>query len=95
MVNKSCVVKLLNRMGIFCIIGALFLCLLSKRNEIYLDFCGILLFIGILLTIPDYWFFFIHQRQDNKKMADYWFVNFLALPLIVVLLIVYFIIRLS
>jgi hypothetical protein len=96
--SKYRIFKLLDRVGVFLVIGALFLILLSKKlsekNEIYLDVSSFLLFIGILLMIPDTWLFVIDLNRKNKKLADYMFVQFLRLPLVAVLLIVYFIVRL-
>ena len=89
------VVKLLNRIGIFFIICSLFfIILLSRKNEIYINVGSVFLFIGILLSIPDYWLFFINKKRNDERLADYWFANFLALPLALVLLIIYFFIRL-
>jgi len=92
--RKIRIVKLLDAIGFFLVICALFLILLSRKNEIYLNSGSVLLFIGILLSIPDHWFFFLAQKQKNNKMAGYWFVKLLALPFILVLLVVYFFVRL-
>jgi hypothetical protein len=88
------VVKLLNRIGFFLIIGAVFLILLSRKDKSYLDIGNIFLFIGIILSAPDYFLFVIDQKRKNTGLALYWLSKFLALPLVLVLLIVYFLIRL-
>jgi len=88
--RKTRIVKLLSVTGVLCIICALFLILLSGENEIYLNSGSVLFFIGILLSIPDYWLFFRAQKQKNNKMAGYWLVKFLALPFMLVLLVVYY-----
>jgi amino acid transporter len=92
--KKSIKIKILNGIGFFFIVSSFFLILLSRKNEIYLDVGSVFLFIGIILSIPDYWIFLKDQKRRKDEFAIYWFVNFLTLPLMLVLLMIYFFLRL-
>jgi predicted ABC-type exoprotein transport system permease subunit len=79
-------VKWLYLSGIlFLILAALFL----MGNYIITGF--IFIFIGTLIMIPDYWLFFLKQRNKNERWSLYWFSKFLALPLILIGCIIFFI----
>jgi hypothetical protein len=91
--RKNHVVKLLNGIGVFLMFSGGFLILLSRKNASYLDIGCITLFIGIMLLIPDSYLFLIKQLSKGDGMGIYWFVKFLTLPLVLVLLLIYFFVR--
>jgi membrane-bound ClpP family serine protease len=51
----------------------------------------IFIFIGILMMIPNYWIFYIKESESNERWTLYWFVQFLALPLTLIICIIFFI----
>ena len=93
--KKSFVIKLLNIVGIFFLIIAGFFILSHRRHEMFLDIGSILLFISIILMIPDAWIFIRDKRHLETEMDSYWFTKFLILPLVLVFCIIYFIKRLT
>ena len=83
-------IKLFNKIGFFLIITAVFLIILSRKNESYLNIGSISLFIGIILSIPDYWIFFTNKKRKGEELDAYWLVKFLTMPIVLVLLIICF-----
>ena len=92
--KKSLIIKLLNIIGAFLSIGATFLIILSRKYDRYLDIGTVFLFFGIILLIPDSWIFIRDKRYIERGLDIYWLSKFLALPIVLVLLIVYFFIKL-
>jgi len=87
------IIKISNIIGLFLIHIAVLLIILSRKNEGYLDVGSIFLFIGIILIIPDYWVFYVEQKGRREEMDIYWFTKFLTLPLVLLLLVIYFFVR--
>ncbi len=78
--------KTLNRIGgTLIFIGIL----MTLKYKIFGIACVIL---GALFIIPDYWLFFLKQKEKGKGWDSYWFVQFSGLIIMLVLLICGFII---
>jgi len=85
---KKKVYKILYIIGILLIVCTF---LLSKKNaETIVTFACF--FCGVAFMIPDYYGFFIEQR--TRKLAGYWLVQFLTLPFLLLILIIFFVFKL-
>lgn len=51
----------------------------------------VLMFSGALITIPDSIIFLLERWRKDKSMGLYWISKFLAIPIILLICIVYFI----
>jgi hypothetical protein len=51
----------------------------------------VLMFIGTLITMPDSIIFLLEHWRNNKGMGAYWFSKFLAIPILLLICLVYFI----
>ena len=86
--------RVFDTLGFVFIIGAIFFGLLLGNYQVYLDIAAAFLFFGILLSIPSALFFVRKKDSGKSKYGGYWFVKFLTFPLMAVVIIIYFIIRL-
>jgi len=89
--KKHHIFIILNSIGFFFIICAL---ILSRKSEKYFIISFILLFLGIILIIPDAYIFYIKSKHKNEGLSGYWFVKFLTLPFILLILVIFFLVRL-
>jgi hypothetical protein len=92
--KKFCKAKIFGRIGTLFIIGSLFLIRLVWKSELFFDAGSVLLFLGILFSIPDYWLFFLNRKRKNDKLSCFWLTKFLGICMILVLMLVYFFVRL-
>jgi hypothetical protein len=50
----------------------------------------VLMFIGALITIPDSIIFLLERWRNDESMGAYWISKFLAIPIILLICLVYF-----
>jgi len=75
--------KILNIIGILLILGSF---LLIRKAPILLLF--ILIIIGLILMIPDYWIFYKDTKSKREDMNLYWFIKFLTIPFFIIIMVI-------
>jgi hypothetical protein len=94
MQRKKRLFKWLYRIGLLFIAGAIIIPRIAdENNELYFDIAFGFLFIGALLMIPDYWYFYAEKKANKEKFAGFWFSRFIVLPMVAILALVYFYVR--
>jgi len=85
-VKQKKIIKILNITGLF-LCGISFIMIIND----FVTSSIIMMFFGILLTIPDYWKFYQEQAENKPKMSMFWFVKFASLILVCITLLFFFV----
>lgn len=81
--KKQKIIKMLYVLGFLMIIITY---LLFARDVINVLISYLFFSFGIVLMIPDYYYF--HKERRIERLSDYWLVQFLTLPFILIIFII-------